>query len=616
MTNRGILCHSNLPIGRNFLKMFRSVFSPWRLHFWFLSGLMFAAMSAGAQPQPLGGGVGWTSYPVTFKIQSPTNAPQSDRYWFTNNTYHCQVFSNDDTFEVGNTDPQPRTEMRFEPDYTNPPIGEIQYQSMEMAPSNENSYCIFQIHTGDAEEAAYGSTTFMIFWFTNNNGSVWDYSGHEIVKNLGNQWFQVNVDHNLINHAIRVWINQTLVWTQQDIGAGDFYFKDGAYEQFHNPTYEMDTYITNVLMWTNSGNPLVPLTWTGLTNGANDGTWNVDADTNWVNSANGLPQFYQDIGTTYFNNSHPPGQVSTPFILGSSAVTFDDSAPGTTTVNLQGLLQPASVTVNNNLKNYSFTGTGSIGGTSALTKTGTGTLTLNVNNTYTGNTVINEGTLALPGATTIPNSPDIIIAGGATLSLFPRTAGFGLGSGQVLSNSTSTAIISGGIKTSSGTLALRYAAGTPSLMATNGAFTLSSSTVLMINNTGPALGPGVYTIISTNIGGVVNGTLPSSFTVNGGGITTGAAASLSINSGVLNLVVTVPTPHITGVNLNGTTLTITATNGADGGRFVLMGSTNLLLPLNEWTPILTNNFNGSGNLDLVTNVINPNNPLEFFFLWQ
>jgi hypothetical protein len=138
----------------------------------------------------------------------------------------------------------------------------------------------------------------------------------------------------------------------------------------------------------------------------------------------------------------------------------------------------------------------------------------------------------------------------------------------------------------------------------------------MINNTGPALGPGVYTIISTNIGGVVNGTLPSSFTVNGGGITTGAAASLSINSGVLNLVVTVPTPHITGVNLNGTTLTITATNGADGGRFVLMGSTNLLLPLNEWTPILTNNFNGSGNLDLVTNVINPNNPLEFFFLWQ
>ena len=590
------------------------------LLFWACFGVLCAALSLQAQsPQPLGGGVGWTSFPVSFKIQSPTNVPESERYWFTNNIYHCQVFSNDDTFEVGNTDPQPRTEMRFEPDYTNggvQPIGEIQYQSMEMAPSNENSYCIFQLHTGDAESDAFGSTTFMIFWFTNNNGSVWDYSGHEIVKNLGNQWFQVNVDHNLVNHAIKVWINQTLVWTQQDNLAGDFYPKDGAYEQFHNPTLQMDTYITNILMWTNSGSPLVPLTWTGITNGANDGTWNVDADTNWVNSSNGLPQFYQDVGTTFFNSSSPPGQAGAPFVLGSSTVTFDDSASGTTTVNLQGLLQPAGVTVSNNLKNYSFNGPGNIGGPSTLTKIGNGTLTLNVNNTYTGNTIIDGGTLALPGATMIPNSPAIIIAGGATLYLSPRTAGFGLGAGQILSNSTSTAIISGGMKTDSGTLALRYASGTPSLMAANGAIMLSSTTSLIINNTGMPLGPGVYTIISTNIGGLVNGTLPSSFTINGGGITTGASASVTINGGELDLVITVPTPHITGFEINGVTLTITATNGADGGQFVLMGSTNLLLPFSQWKPILTNSFNGSGNLDLVTNVISPNNPLEFYLLWQ
>jgi autotransporter-associated beta strand protein len=618
----GILWTVNLPISRTFLKsnieMFRSFFIPIRLHFWAIFGALLAVTSIHAQPQPLGGGVGWTSFPVSFKIQSPTNVPESERYWFTNNIYHCQVFSNDDTFEAGNTDTQPRTEQRFEPDYTNggsQPIGEIQYQSMEMAPSNENSYCIFQLHTGDAESTAFGSTTFMIFWFTNNNGSVWDYSGHEMVKNLGNQWFQVNVDHNLVNHAIKVWINQTLVWTQQDNLALDWYPKDGDYEQYHNPTYEQDTYITNILMWTNSGSPLVPLTWTGTTNGANDGTWDVDADTNWVNSTNRLPQFYQDLGTTFFNSSAPPGQTSTPFVLGSSTVTFDDSAPGTTTVNLLGLLQPASVTVSNNLKSYSFNGPGNIGGTSTLTKTGTGTLTLNINNTYTGNTIINEGALALPGAVTIPDTPAIVIAGGATLSLFPRTAGFGLGSGQVLSNSTSTAIISGGMKTSSGTLALRYAAGTPSLMATNGALTLSSTTVLIINNTGPPLTAGIYTIISTNLGGAVNGTLPSSFTVNGGGIATGATASLAINGGALDLVVSVPTPHITGISINGTTLIITATNGADGGQFVLMGSTNLLLPFSQWTPVLTNNFNGNGNLDL-TNVINTSNPLEFYILWQ
>jgi hypothetical protein len=216
---------------------------------------VFTAAVAGAQTQPLGGGVGWAAYPVKFKIQWPTNVAEDQRYWFTNNIYHCQVFSNDGAFSVGSTT-LPRTEQRFEPDYTNggaAPIGEIQYQSTEMAPSNENSFCVFQIHTGDAEENTFGSTTFMLFWFTNNNGSVRDYSGTQLAGNLGNKWFQLNVDHNLLNRAIKVWINQQLVWTQTDNDAGDFYFKDGVYEQDHNPTYEMDAYITNILMWTNSG---------------------------------------------------------------------------------------------------------------------------------------------------------------------------------------------------------------------------------------------------------------------------------------------------------------------------------------------------------------------------
>jgi hypothetical protein len=77
-----------------------------------------------------------------------------------------------------------------------------------------------------------------------------------------------------------------------------------------------------------------------------------------------------------------------------------------------------------------------------------------------------------------------------------------------------------------------------------------------------------------------------------------------------------PRPLITGINVHGTTLVMTAANGADGGQFVLMGSTNLLLPLNQWTPILTNNFDESGNINLVTHIINPNIPLEFYFLWQ
>jgi hypothetical protein len=67
----------------------------------------------------------------------------------------------------------------------------------------------------------------------------------------------------MVTGTIRVWINQKLVWTQQDNGAGDFYFKDGVYEQSHGPSDRMDTFVTNILMWVSSGtNP--PAAPTGL----------------------------------------------------------------------------------------------------------------------------------------------------------------------------------------------------------------------------------------------------------------------------------------------------------------------------------------------------------------
>jgi hypothetical protein len=209
--------------------------------------LTFAILTLTASAQI--GGTGWIPKTLNFKVQSPTNALQNQRYWFTNNIYHCLTFSNDGAFSVGNTT-LPRTEQRYNSDYTN---GEIQYQAMIEAPGNENSYSVFQIHTGDAQSSAFGSTTFMAFWFTNNGGSIHDYSGTTLATNLADKWFQLNVDHNIVTRTIRVWINQKLVWTQQDNGAGDFYMKDGVYEQSHGPTLRMDTSLTNILMWTSSG---------------------------------------------------------------------------------------------------------------------------------------------------------------------------------------------------------------------------------------------------------------------------------------------------------------------------------------------------------------------------
>lgn len=282
------------------------------------------------------GGTGWTPLTVNFKVQSPTNVPQSQRYFFTNNIFHCLTFSNDGAFAVGNTT-KPRTEQRFNPDYTN---GEIQYQATMMAAADENSYCVFQIHTGDAQSGTFGSTTFMAFWFTNYGGSLHDYSGTTLATNLGNKWFQLNVDHNLATGTIRVWVNQQPVWTQQDNGAGDFYFKDGVYEQDHNPTLQMDTWITNTIKeWISSGtNPpaaptglaaapttsQIPLTWyssVAATNynlkrsTTNGGPYAVIANLSGTNftdttAVSGIPYYYAVSALDQFGESSNSIQVS------------------------------------------------------------------------------------------------------------------------------------------------------------------------------------------------------------------------------------------------------------------------------------------------------------------
>ena len=57
-------------------------------------------------------------------------------------------------------------------------------------------------------------------------------------------------------------------------------------------------------------------------------------------------------------------------------VLFDDTASGTTTVNLTTTLTPGSLTISNATKPYIFNGSGSISGAVALTKNGASTLTI------------------------------------------------------------------------------------------------------------------------------------------------------------------------------------------------------------------------------------------------
>jgi rhamnogalacturonan endolyase len=110
------------------------------------------------------------------------------------------------------------------------------------------------------------------------------------------------------------------------------------------------------------------LTWRG------DGTlnsWDAIVTPNWLNGAS---------VTLYADPAY---------------VTFDNTGSNSPAINLATVLHPGSVTVAGT-KNYTFNGAGSIAGTNMLLKSGTGTLTLNITNTYTGGTVIsNSGSIVL-----------------------------------------------------------------------------------------------------------------------------------------------------------------------------------------------------------------------------
>ncbi|GEP43941.1 beta strand repeat-containing protein [Brevifollis gellanilyticus] len=155
------------------------------------------------------------------------------------------------------------------------------------------------------------------------------------------------------------------------------------------------------------GGSLANLTWSG------NGTTNVWDNTTPASWNTGVETFFQ-----------------------TDAVTFDDSSANTT-VTLAGTLLPSAVTVNSS-QNYTFSGSGGIGGYAGLTKTGTGTLTINTVNALQGKVKISGGSIVL-GATGRFNATRWIeVDEGATFDVQALTAGFTLGG-----NITDARVISG-----------------------------------------------------------------------------------------------------------------------------------------------------------------------------
>lgn len=151
----------------------------------------------------------------------------------------------------------------------------------------------------------------------------------------------------------------------------------------------------------------------------------------------------------------------------------------------------------------------------------------------------------------------------------------------------------------------------PSAIAVAGNLT-SGSTVNISNGAG--FGGSNYTLFtytgSLN-GAPVLGTTPTGFQGYSYKLDTGS-------SGKIMLDVTAPSPPDFSARIepgegSSANLVCSGTGGVTNGTYSVLTSTNAALPLNQWTLVATNNFNGVGGFSF-SNTVDTNAPMRFFRL--
>jgi autotransporter-associated beta strand protein len=294
--------------------------------------------------------------------------------------------------------------------------------------------------------------------------------------------------------------------------------------------------------------------------------------------------------------------------LTNDQVIFDDTATGTSTVNISTAnVQVASVVFNNSGvenggRDYTIGSTGGFGiangsGPASLTKNGLGTVTLTSTNSYTGTTAITEGTLRLGDGTADGDiASSASIANDGTL-VFDRSAGsftYGnviSGFGTLVKDGAGTQILtgdntmSGVITVNAGTLQVGNGGTTGSL----GTSSVTNDASLVFNRSnaftvGNAIsGTGSLTQAGTGAVTISGNNAYSGGTTLNSGTTILVGANNALGTGV----VTLAQGAVLGTN----------PGGALPNAIVAPAATTSTLSTNGGNLTLNGNLSGSGNLN-------------------
>ena len=288
--------------------------------------------------------------------------------------------------------------------------------------------------------------------------------------------------------------------------------------------------------------------------------------------------------------------------IGTAGITL---ASGGGTIDVNG----NSITYTNSM------GNGGPGGLALKSSLANGVLTLLGDNSYSGNTIITNVTLLannLNGSAT--GSGNVTVQNNGILSGTGTLAGSVIvGSGGTLSpgNPYGALNIGNNLTLASGSTTLVAVQHSPlTNTAVNVSGILTAGGTLVVSNSGVATfsAGDTFNLLSASgyAGGFNSITLPP---LNPGLFW--STAWLSVNGAIG--VVSSNSPAIGSATMSSGNLVLQGTGGTPNWYYYVLSSTNVALPLSQWTVTATNQFDNAGNFNCPIPA-SPNAPQQFYFI--
>jgi rhamnogalacturonan endolyase len=310
-------------------------------------------------------------------------------------------------------------------------------------------------------------------------------------------------------------------------------------------------------------------------------------------------------------------------VSGGTAYNFNG---GTMNANTAGLFVLGSLAGSGTIntasgENFSFgvlgnntTFSGNIGGAGFVVKDGTGVLALTGANTYSGGTTVSNGVLMINNVSgSGMGSGAVAVNSGGTLGGTGSISGVvtvNLGATLAPGNPFGTLTLSNNLALAGGSTTFIQINHSP---RTNGVVRiiggLTEGGTLIVTNAGAALSNGDSFALfnaATYNGSFVNVVLPQ--LPAGLGWNTNSLAT----SGVLSVVIA-SAPIIQPPSNISSGFVFSGAGGVANANFYLLGSTDLTVPVSNWTRILTSQFDSNGNFNF-TNPVDPTSPQGFYRL--